>query len=288
MTKLVWRGLVLHHAYTYYKFTSWWSARPTRRCPMPVPRAVKASAQTGASAPPVEEPVESPATPAPEGTTGQGGDGDSESGSPAASSAAKAPEVHHGSATQPGADAAADLAAAPTQTMEAAGISGTVEEVVKTPSDMSGGEDDEEIVDREPVGKAKATGNGKGTAEVVRRCSRRGQGMAPESDGPPDVPDGGESAASGQARAKRADELEEVEEESEQDSEEEDEDYDTDEEEDEEVEAAMFTRYQGNDEKFTMMNHCYDTWDEWIPSTPLESACQRAVENGNQKNITYE
>ena len=72
------------------------------------------------------------------------------------------------------------------------------------------------------------------------------------------------------------------------DSDEEDEDYDTDEEEDEDIESVMFTRYQGNDEKFTMMNHCYDTWDEWIPETPLESAAQRAVENGNQKNNTYE
>ena len=42
---------------------------------MPVSRAVKASAQTGASAP-AEAPVESPATPAPEDTAGQGGDGD--------------------------------------------------------------------------------------------------------------------------------------------------------------------------------------------------------------------
>ena len=287
MTELVWRGLLLQHAYTCYKFTSWWCARPTRRCPMPkTPRVVQASAaaaKAAPSAPPVNEPVESPAPLVPEGN------GDKESGSPAASSAAKAPEVHHGSAPQPGADAAADLAAAPTQTMEAAGISVTVEEVVKTPSDMSDAEHDEEIGDRDSVGKTKAKGNGKGTAEVPRRCSRRGQGKDPESGRfAPDVPEGGESAASGQARAKRADELEEVEEESEQDSEEEDEDYDTDEEEDEEVEAAMFTRYQGNDEKFTMMNHCYDTWDEWIPSTPLESACQRAVENGNQKNITYE
>ena len=194
---------------------------------MPVARAVKASAQTAASAPPVEEPAESPATPVPEGTTGQGGDGDSESASPAASSAAKAPQVDDGSATQPGEDAAADLAAAPTQPMEAAGISGTKEDkIVHTQDDMSmsEAEHDEEIVDREPVVQAKATGNGKGTAEVVHRCSRRGQGMAPESDGPPDVPDGGESAAAGLARASRADELDEVEGESEQDSEEEDDD----------------------------------------------------------------
>lgn len=67
-----------------------------------------------------------------------------------------------------------------------------------------------------------------------------------------------------------------------------DEDYADEVEVDEDEDDAMFTRYQGNDERFIMMNHCYDTWDEWVPETPLERAAQRAVENGNQKNNTYE
>jgi len=70
--------------------------------------------------------------------------------------------------------------------------------------------DDNEEAGEQAVGNAKGKGKGTPTAAVARRTSRRGQGIAPESDGPPDVPDGGESAAYGLARAScaaRADEL---------------------------------------------------------------------------------
>ena len=123
----------------YYKFASLRSVRPIRPGPMPT-RAKKASTQpeTGASEP-ATEPAEAPATKVPEGTAGQGGDGDldDDSASPAASSAAKQPPVDDGSAKEPEADAAAALAA-PTQTMEAAGIlDGSPDKVVNTQSDMS-------------------------------------------------------------------------------------------------------------------------------------------------------
>ena len=119
------------------------------------PRAVKASAQTetGASEP-VEEPVDSPATPAPEDTTEQGGDGDldGDSASPAADPAAKQPPVDGGSAKVPDADTVAALAA-PTQTMKAAGIFGSLAKEGEK-SDMN--TDDDEELGEEPDRKAKA------------------------------------------------------------------------------------------------------------------------------------
>lgn len=37
----------------------------------------------------------------------------------------------------------------------------------------------------------------------------------------------------------------------------------------EETESS-FTRYQGDDELMNSVNECYDTWDDWLPSNPLE------------------
>ena len=89
--------------------------------------------------------------------------------------------------------------------MEAAGIFGSpVKEGEKSDMDT----DDDEEAGEQAVGKAKGKGKATATSSVPRRTSSRVKGKAPESDGgPPDVPDGGESAASGQARASRADEF---------------------------------------------------------------------------------
>ena len=103
------------------------------------------------------------------------------------------------SAKEPDADAAAALAA-PTQTMEAAGIlDGSPDKVVNAQSDMSDNDDEETCA--EPAGKAKGKGKAMATASSVpRRTSSRVKGKAPEPEpGPPDVPDGGEAAASGEA-----------------------------------------------------------------------------------------
>ena len=99
------------------------------------PKAKKASIhpETGPSEL-VAEPAVAPASKVPEGTAGQGGDGDlgDDSASPAASSAAKDPQVDGGSAEEPDAEAAAALAT-PTQTMEAAGIlDGSPDKAVNT------------------------------------------------------------------------------------------------------------------------------------------------------------
>ena len=90
--------------------------------------------------------------------------------------------------------------------MEAAGIlDGSPDKVANTQSDMS---DDDEEAGEKPLGKAKGKAAHATASSVPRRTSSRVKGKAPESEGgPPDVPDGGEPAASGQARASRADEL---------------------------------------------------------------------------------
>ena len=39
-----------------------------------------------------------------------------------------------------------------------------------------------------------------------------------------------------------------------------------------------WTRYEGDDERLQLVNHCYDTWDEWEPDTPAAHALKSAIE----------
>ena len=39
-----------------------------------------------------------------------------------------------------------------------------------------------------------------------------------------------------------------------------------------------FRRYEGEDSKMNIVNQCYDTWDQWVPETPLQSAAKNAIE----------
>ena len=157
---------------------------------------------------PFAEPAEAPASEVPEGTAGQDGDGDlgGDAGEAAASSAAGHPPVDDGRADEPDAEEAAALAAAPTQTMEAAGIVDAANKVANTQNDLPASEDGElGSAVAEPIPQAKGKGGPVATAAVVpRRTSSRVQKQnAPE----PDVPDGNTSAASTLARYLRADEL---------------------------------------------------------------------------------
>jgi hypothetical protein len=47
-------------------------------------------------------------------------------------------------------------------------------------------------------------------------------------------------------------------------------------------EGNDFTRYTGTDELMLKMNECYDTWDEWVPETPLEISLKNAVDRAGQ------
>lgn len=44
-----------------------------------------------------------------------------------------------------------------------------------------------------------------------------------------------------------------------------------------------FTKYSGDDEWCTKMNRAYDTWDDWIPSCPLEILLRNSIENLSKK-----
>jgi len=39
-----------------------------------------------------------------------------------------------------------------------------------------------------------------------------------------------------------------------------------------------FTRYSGSDEVLNTMNESYDTWDEWVPYSPLEMMLKSAID----------
>ena len=47
-------------------------------------------------------------------------------------------------------------------------------------------------------------------------------------------------------------------------------------------EEETFTRYSGDDEMMNKMNECQDTWDTWVPETPLEESLKRAVDATRQ------
>jgi hypothetical protein len=57
------------------------------------------------------------------------------------------------------------------------------------------------------------------------------------------------------------------------------EESDDEEDELEEVEEdeEPFTRYSGDEELYNKMNECFDTWEEWVPETPLEQSLKNAV-----------
>lgn len=44
-----------------------------------------------------------------------------------------------------------------------------------------------------------------------------------------------------------------------------------------------FTRYTGDEELYVKMNQCYDTWDDWVPESPLEQALKNAVNAARSK-----
>jgi hypothetical protein len=54
----------------------------------------------------------------------------------------------------------------------------------------------------------------------------------------------------------------------------------TDEDEEEETDEAEepFSRYEGHDEMCVKMNECYDTWNNWIPETPVEHALKKSID----------
>ena len=162
-------------------------------------RVAKKTPRSQAETAPLEPdapPGAAPASEVPEGTAGQDGDDDlgGDAGETAASSAAGHPPDDDGRADEPAAEEGAALAAAPTQTMEAAGIFGSpVKQGDKSDMDT----DDDEEAGEQAVGEAKGKGKGKGrpvaTAAVTRRTSSRVQKQNPPE---PDVADGSASAAS--------------------------------------------------------------------------------------------
>lgn len=49
-----------------------------------------------------------------------------------------------------------------------------------------------------------------------------------------------------------------------------------------EEEEEPFTRYSGDDEMMNKMNECQDTWDTWVPESPLEESLKKAVDAARQ------
>lgn len=49
-------------------------------------------------------------------------------------------------------------------------------------------------------------------------------------------------------------------------------------------EEEPFTRYTGDEEMYVKMNECFDTWEDWVPETPLEITLKGAVDATNPKN----
>lgn len=47
-------------------------------------------------------------------------------------------------------------------------------------------------------------------------------------------------------------------------------------------EGNEFTRYTGTEEMFVKMNECFDTWDSWVPESPLEQSLKNAVDKAGQ------
>lgn len=49
-------------------------------------------------------------------------------------------------------------------------------------------------------------------------------------------------------------------------------------------EEEPFTRYTGDEDLYVKMNACFDTWEEWVPESPLEHTLKNAVDATNPKN----
>ena len=47
-------------------------------------------------------------------------------------------------------------------------------------------------------------------------------------------------------------------------------------------EGNEFTRYTGTEDMFVKMNECFDTWESWVPETPLEMSLKNAVDRAGQ------
>jgi hypothetical protein len=39
-----------------------------------------------------------------------------------------------------------------------------------------------------------------------------------------------------------------------------------------------FTRYQGDDEFMLRVNEAHDTWDDWIPTNPMETILKKSID----------
>ncbi len=40
-----------------------------------------------------------------------------------------------------------------------------------------------------------------------------------------------------------------------------------------------FTRYEGSEQLFSDMNEAYDTWDDWVPQSPIEKMLKESVDS---------
>jgi hypothetical protein len=48
-------------------------------------------------------------------------------------------------------------------------------------------------------------------------------------------------------------------------------------------ELEQFRRYEGDDELMNSINMAYDTWDEWIPDSPIEKILKNAIDHNNHE-----
>ena len=48
-----------------------------------------------------------------------------------------------------------------------------------------------------------------------------------------------------------------------------------------EEDCPKFERYSGDDERFVLMNECYDRWESWTPHSPVEEMLKNAI-NSNE------
>ena len=62
----------------------------------------------------------------------------------------------------------------------------------------------------------------------------------------------------------------------EEDSDEEEEDEEMEEVDDDE---EPWTRYEGPDEMMNKVNQCADTWESWVPESPVEESLKNAIDN---------
>jgi hypothetical protein len=51
------------------------------------------------------------------------------------------------------------------------------------------------------------------------------------------------------------------------------------------LEGNEFTRYTGTDELMVKMDECFDSWNEWVPDSPLEASLKNAVDKAGQNSV---